>query len=457
MLLFLLAILLTSSLVADNQTPMTSPVLPQDSIPFRIRIEEADFAIPAVHSGVYGTYKGKWLILSGRTNGLHGFDNNDNNFPPMQQNRVAYVVDPVAKTFVGRALDDHSGLTTEQIDELSTTSPQFFQARDTLYISGGYGVITKTGEFNTKNTLTAIDLDGFMRWVERETNHKASKYIRQTSHPLLRVTGGDMQPTDPRLAMLLIFGQDFKGFYTPGSNGKYTKQVRRFQIIDTGEKLYVVAKKSEPENPSYRRRDLNVVPYIKDGSNAYVALSGVFTESGGIFTVPVIINPDGSTFMADPEEGFKQGMNNYISATTTLYSKEREENYILLLGGMTFGYFENGVFLTDSEIPFTNEITSVRIDKEGKFEQFLMEGEFPVIPSTGTNPGNTLLFGSGAEFLPADNVPLYLNGVIRYDDLDKPVLIGYIVGGIMSTLPNTNTREDSTASPYVFKVFVEPK
>ena len=31
-------------------------------------------------------------------------------------------------------------------------------------------------------------------------------------------------------------------------------------------------------------------------------------------------------------------------------------------------------------------------------------------------------------------------------------MIGYIVGGIMSTLPNTNVRSDTAASPYIFKV-----
>jgi len=36
-------------------------------------------------------------------------------------------------------------------------------------------------------------------------------------------------------------------------------------------------------------------------------------------------------------------------------------------------------------------------------------------------------------------------------------VIGYLVGVIMSTLPNTNTFTDSTASPYIFTVKLIPK
>lgn len=87
-----------------------------------------------------------------------------------------------------------------------------------------------------------------------------------------------------------------------------------------------------------------------------------------------------------------------------------------------------------------------------------MDNEYPVIPSTGSNPGNRLLFGTEAVFIPHDDIALYVNNVIQLDALPKaPTVIGYIVGGIMSTLPNTNTSADSTASPYIFKVILTPR
>lgn len=452
----------SSPLLSENQTPDVSRVLPQDPIPFRIRIEQADFFLPnGLHSGVSAIHNGKWLLLAGRTNGLHGFDNGNNNFPPQKQNRIAYIVDPATGTVISRVLDDSgSGLSEEEIDLLSVTSPQYFQNGDRLYISGGYGVISATGQFDTKSALTAIDVPGFMRWVENRTlSDTAKEHIRTTFHPWMKVTGGAMFAVDNHLSALLIFGQDFQGFYVPESDGAYTKQVRRFQIVDTGEKLVVLPKRSESPRPEYRRRDLNVVPVIRDNEPSFVALSGVFTLSTGIWTVPVSIGLDGSASMADPSnpKTFKQGMNNYVSPAIGLYSKKTNTMYTVLPGGISFGFFDSGTFATDPEIPFINQVTTVRIDKKGKFEQFLMDGEYPVIPSTGTHPGNTLLFGAGAEFFPVNHLPSYQNGVFRLDKFKgEPLLLGYIVGGIMSTLPNTATISDSAASPYIFKVFLDP-
>jgi hypothetical protein len=85
-----------------------------------------------------------------------------------------------------------------------------------------------------------------------------------------------------------------------------------------------------------------------------------------------------------------------------------------------------------------------------------MSSEYPVIASTGSNPGNPLLFGAGAQFFRASGLPSYGNGVLDLDQLggSQPHVIGYIVGGIMSTLPNTNTQSDTAASPYIFKVML---
>lgn len=452
-------ILFSSPLFSENQTLTTSQVLPQDPIPFRIRIEEADFSLPSGwHSGATAVHNGKWLLIAGRTNGMHGFNHNNNNFPPQKQNRTVYVIDPAEGTVAYRSLDDpESGLSQEEIDQLSVTSPQSCFNGETLYISGGYGVITETGTFDTKSTLTAIDLSGFINWVTKRKG-TAKEHIRSTSHPLMKVTGGAMFLVDSHLSALLVFGQNFQGYYIPESEGIYTKQVQRFQIIDNGKSLYVMPLKSEAPNEDYRRRDLNVVPIMRNHEPSLLALSGVFTVSGGIWTVPVHIKPNGKTFMADPlnPETFKQGMNNYASASIGLYSKKTDDMYIVLPGGISFGYFDNGTFTTDTEFPFINQVTTVRINKDGKFDQYIMQGEYPVIYSTGSNPGNQLLFGAAAKFFPEVDLSEYANRVLRLDKLHEGFhVLGYIVGGIMSTVPNTNTISDSTASPYIFRVILE--
>lgn len=88
--------------VSNNQTPTVSPIYPNAFLPFNIEIEVLKdsngnpFLLPkGLQSFDAGTYKGLWLLLNGRTNGLHGFNNDPNNFPPQEQNRVVYVIDPV--------------------------------------------------------------------------------------------------------------------------------------------------------------------------------------------------------------------------------------------------------------------------------------------------------------------------------------------------------------------------
>ncbi len=464
---FLLLGVLALNLYADNQTVTVSPIFSEESLPFTVEVVQADFMLPnGLHSYAFGIYEGKWVLIAGRMNGLHGFNTGNNNFPPDQQNTAVYVVDHHKKTVVIRDLQDAaSGLTQNVIDSLSVTSPQFYQTDTTLYMTGGYGVITATGEFSTKPLLTAIDLAGIIAWAEQKTIKPASKYIRQTSDNAFQVTGGVMAKIDDN-PTLLVFGQNFEGYYQPGSNGDYTRQVRRFTIDDNGKKLRVDIEDPIPANPNpnYRRRDLNVVPIMeyRDSKTkpALVAYSGVFTISGGAWTVPVVIEADGKSYMDNPfaPTTLKQGMNNYTCPTLGLYSKAKRDMYTVFFGGISFGYFDNGQFVTDEELPFINQITTIKRDRQTIQTQYLMDAEYPVIASTGTNPGNTLLFGAGAAFFPKTNVHYYDNGVVKFDHLKKgKIHIGYIVGGIQSTVPNTSDQSDTAGSPYIFKVYLTRK
>lgn len=462
----------TATVFGDNQTPtVDEPAYPGKNFPFKIGIELTDFELPhGLQSYVVGLYDGKWLLLAGRTNGLHAFADNDDNFPPQKQNKNVYVVDPMLGTVHTRSLEsDHAGLKDWQVDLLSVTSPQFLQIDDKLYITGGYGVDSATGEFSTKPYLTAIDMPGLIDWVLHENSHdKASKHIRHLFNPIFQVTGGSMKQIGNH-PILLIVGQNFKGFYTSDSNGEYTQQIRRFDIIDDGCKLDVKIHPSKPsgQDPNLRRRDLNVVRILRNIKGRLVEeidiLSGVFTDTGGIWTVPVRVDGNGNYFMPDPENSktFKQGMNNYASATFGLYSTKKDDMYIVLLGGISFGFFQNGKFQTDAEIPFINQVTTINIDKKNKYKQFIMDAEYPTILATRANPGNPLLFGAGAQFIVSDNVALLTHNIIDFEALESAgtnhIPIGYIVGGIASSVPNTTSRFDTKASPYIFRVFVDLK
>ncbi|WP_059359450.1 hypothetical protein [Parachlamydia acanthamoebae] len=450
----------------DNQTPTVSHVSSGDKLPFRVKLELADFSLPyGIQSFVSASFSGRFVLLAGRTNGLHGFNNDNNNFPPSEQNTMVYVVDPSTKTVYSKSLTDPtSGLTQQQVDHLSVTSAQFYQHDGVLYITGGYGVDTATGEFSTKDTLTAIDLGGLMHWVIRPyPKETLAHHVRQIHNPVFQITGGYMTRTK-KGETLLVFGQNFEGFYTPSSNGQYSEQVRRFRIHDNGKKLSVDVHHAVPkkQDPAYRRRDLNVVPIVHHVLGVplqdYAAFGGVFTLTGGAWTVPVIINTKGKASMDDPEnpETFKQAMNQYVCPTLPLYSNHTDDMYVLFFGGISYGFFENGQFQTNPELPFINQISAIRLNKKGDFKQFILKQQYPVILSSQSNPGSPLLFGAAGQFIPVDDLPAYGNGVIKLDQLSRhSSVIGYIVGGIQSTLPNTNTSSDSAASPHIFKVILK--
>src|SRR5271155_4364214 len=94
----------TSGVSAQNQTTNLSPILASNSVPFSIQIEQAVFSLPSgLQSYVVGTSGGKWLLLAGQINGLHGF-NPSNNFPADTQNTTIFVVDPTLQTVTTRSL-----------------------------------------------------------------------------------------------------------------------------------------------------------------------------------------------------------------------------------------------------------------------------------------------------------------------------------------------------------------
>lgn len=456
--LFLLSVCL-QNLGANNQTDTLSTVYPENPLPFTLQIDVAPFSLPTgLQSYASAIYKEKWILIAGRTNGLHDFSNPINNFPPIYQNTTVFVIDPETGSSISRSLTSGSDLSQEVIDCLSVTASQSLQDGKTLYVVGGYGINTATGLMETKSTLTAIDLHDLLNWAEGKKS-SLKHAIRQVSHPILQVTGGSLFQNSHHDPFLLMVGQNFTGLYQDDSNGAYTQQIRPFWLNDDGKHLSIFPLNNTVTLPDYRRRDLNIVPVLKNNEPAYVILGGVFTLTTGVWTVPITVYPDGSSYEQDPNSlsSFKQAMNHYNCPAFGLYSTHTKDMYVVLPGGISFGYFSGGTFATDSEVPFINQVTTIQIDKHDNYTQYLMNAEYPTIASTGSNPGNTLLFGAEAVFFPKENLHLFKNGVIQLDKIKKPKVIGYIAGGIMSTLANTNVATDSTSSPYVFTVTLIPR
>jgi hypothetical protein len=454
-----------SSTQAQHQTDSVTPAQLDSPLSYQIELKQYDFgaaALPTLHSYAAAEYGGMWVLIAGRTNGLHGFENiSANNFPSEFQNREVWVIDPVNKQSWSRSLLDVSGgLTTDQVNSLTSANNQFCQQGDRLYMTGGYGVQTEfpdgTEINGTFDELSAIDLPGLVDWVVNGTGTAADN-IRQVSDPIFSVTGGAMYEIDGRTH--LVFGQDFKGNYNPGKNGTYTKQVRSFDIVDDGSTLSFVNDNMTPQVDAYRRRDLNIFPVLQpDGlgeiEEGLVVLSGVFTESFGAWTVPVEIDANGIPTMADPDapDTFKQGMNGYHSAKLGLFSEASGEMHEMLFGGISLQYFDSNTnqIETDDFLPFINDITSVVIDSLGNYSQHRL-GEFPEINDLD---GDRLRFGANAEFFAAAGIEMFDNGVIKLDALSGETALGYIYGGLAANGPHTRGVPDviSSASNMIFEV-----
>jgi hypothetical protein len=431
-------------------------------LPYQVTVRPYEFgedSLPTLHSFAAATHDGKWVLLAGRTNGLHGFDQNPfNNFPAASQNQDVWVIDPLAKHSWHRSLADASGgLTAEQLSSLTPTNNQFYQQGDRLYMSGGYG-LSADGDFTTFDTLTAIELPGIIDWVQNGIG-TAADHVRQIHHPQLQVTGGAMYALGARTQ--LVFGQDFSEGYTAFGDGIYTEQVRSFDIVDDGQILSIENMTQTDPVADYRRRDLNVAPVIRpqaDGSlsEELVAYSGVFTVSQGAWTVPVEISGTGQTSMATPDavETFKQGMNNYHSAKVGLYSEATGQMHQWLFGGISLQYLDEttGQITTDNAMPFVNDITSIVSDADGNYTQYHL-GRFPGLLDAS---GNQLRFGANAEFFAAPGMDRYANGVLSLDALTEETVVGYIFGGIVANAPHTRGVENavSVGSNLIFEVVV---
>ncbi len=485
-----------------DQTATASP-LQSWSEPYRVelqQLQQRSARFPTLQSFSAGqTQNGEWVLIGGRTNGLHNFTpDGKKNFPPSQQNTRIWVYDPIRERSWSRPLKQ-SGLSKGKQLSLSTTNAQEFQQNDVLFRVGGYVYNQETERFSTRNRLSAINLDDLANWAKRESRilpkssvlsvaGKPMQVNGQDTH-FFAVTGGEMLEGTNANQAQLIFGQDFKGGYTPGSNGLYTSQVRNFQIRykpEIGKLGYRVNSISTPDDSLFRRRDLNVVNQFKldDSGNLSrqgEALGGVFYEGEGVWTVPVEIDLlTGQPTMADANNPatFRQGINQYTASNLGLYSRSQDRQTNLIFGGISaitldpsgepyYVNIDNNPDLAPS-YPFTSQIAALTQQRDGSWTQSLA-GSFPELLNA---EGEPLTYGASSVFIPLapqqDKRVRYLaDGVLDLDRLEnrtqagESVLVGYVVGGIESQVANDfndlTTYGSSTytvASGEVFKVIL---
>lgn len=395
-------------------------------------------APPAVHSGAFGEYQGKWFFIGGRKNGLHGFQP-PFSFPTSGRNDSIFIVDPALNQ---RWSADVFTLADSIREAITSSNMEFYLQDSTLYMVGGYGWKDSIQNFITWPTLTAINIKGLSAAVI--SGAPIQSYFRQIQDTNLAICGAHLQKLDS--VYYLVFGHRFDGYYdrsdTTGFHVQmYSNEIRKFQIADDGVNLSLYNYHAVRDTANFRRRDYNLIPFYNPWKgNGLLAYSGVFRKGIDLPYFNLIeIYPD--TFIV--RNDFNQTLSQYHSAVCPLYDSVNAINHDVFFGGMSMYYVDSiGATVTDSMVPFVRTISDVARDVDENYHEL--------------NAGITMpaLLGTNAYFFMDAAVPTY-KSFVHVNKLGNHTRIGYICGGIESPDMNINSTDPSLsfASARVFEVY----
>jgi len=140
--------------------------------------------LPSLQSSAWAQSGGKWLLVGGRTNGLHLFVQSSNNgatpppnaFPTASANTNLWVIDPVNQKVYSESLQS-AVLSSTIVAQLSANNAQRAQNGDTLYIIGGYG--SNGPNMITFPYLTAIQVSEAINAIINQ--QPLTNYVQQTN------------------------------------------------------------------------------------------------------------------------------------------------------------------------------------------------------------------------------------------------------------------------------------
>lgn len=398
--------------------------------PFDLVLEPVTIpSLPGLQSFAWGEWNGKWLLVGGRTDGLHRRQP-PVSFDPVYNNSRFIVVDPEAGTFWQWTI---SGLPQDVTDQLRSTNMQFYQVGEHLYLIGGYGYNTAGNNKKTFDKLIAIHVPTAIDAVI--SGQSAAQAVRFISDARFAVTGGHLKRIGN--TFYLLGGHKFDGNYNP-NNGpsftqQYTQSVRRFTLQDDGANLQLQFLPEWVDAAAFRRRDYNAVAQIMpDGQEGITLFSGVFQQAADL---PYLDYVDVDSGGFTPNPAFQQRYNHYHCAVMPVYSAGENAMHTIFFGGMAQFYDSAGTLVQDDNVPFVKTIARLTRTAGGTMTEHKLAVEMPGF------------MGAGAEFIPLNHVPAYANGVLKLDDFTQDsTLAGYIFGGIVSTAPNIFFINDGTQS-----------
>ncbi len=295
--------------------------------------------------------------------------------------------------------------------------------------ASGVSLTASTSNYTTYDTLSAINVSGLAGAVMNGGNVAAGAKIRQISDPRFEVTGGVMAPIGNRTD--LVFGQDFQGGYIPFTPTPptftqiYSDEIRSFQIVSTPNRLAIKNYKALRDPINFRRRDGNMGPVVLGGKQALTYYGGVFTpgSAGTNYNSPILINSNGSVQV---QANYQQFFDQYSTASIPVVDARTGAMSTIFLGGISQYDYSNGQLVNNSPNPAWVDDVSALVQKKSGFDQ-----EYILPPLPG-------LYGTYSDFVVNPSLATYSNGVVKIKRRGGPIVLGYMYGGIYSTVPQTS-------------------
>lgn len=448
------------------------------TLPFKFELAEvAGSKLPALQSYSSAQSQGKWLLLGGRTAGLHGFGSSGaDNFPRSTANTVAYVIDPAQNSVLG-SVDLVANLPAALTGQLTASNCQFDQVGGLLYIVGGYGKDLVTGKMTTFGSVVSVDVDGLVAAILAK-NHKIAGFFKQSPAPdnRLKVTGGALKYSAG--IFYLVFGQNFDGQYSienrdynhaGGQFQQYTEKVRAFTLTPalTIKDFNQVDGGYDPSLP-YHRRDLNVVDIIKeDGKTPGAVVYGGVFKAGQVagYTAPIDI-AYGATVndvKVSLQASFNQALSQYDCGHLTVFDAASASSFTTLLGGISQYHYvaSSGTLVRDSldlsvgvdGLPFIDTISTIQSRSGTSLAQYIQPVPLPGLL------GAEMQFLRNLKLKVGAGGPYFDNGVLSLAALSGRTLVGHAYGGIQSFGPYStygNPPPSTQATARLFEVYVTP-
>lgn len=398
--------------------------------------------IPISQSGAWAQIGNKILVIGGRLEGFHGLDNKKGAFGAAQANTSIYVIDITDFSYSEMPIAQNNA----NYLHFSSSSMQFCQIGNYLYIAGGYGRknLTDTNSNYTFNRMVEVNVPKMIEETEKGGSGNIDAGITNVAFsPIVQVTGGEMKYYNGKF--FLIMGQNYNGEYTMGSgNGTYTESITSF-TLNTGSITPIWVNK----NQTLHRRDLNVETVFQNNGIKYVAYGGVFTDQGNGYLNPIVIDPTSAT------NGFtllqqKQMTNNYASAMVSIFDYYTNTNYHTLIGGIgQYQFHPDTQSWEDGDkgnlLPFVKTITQMKWTND----QLSIAPQLP--PQA---PELKDFIGANAIFIPNPDL-LHSPGIINYNFLsDGSTRIGYLAGGIKATAPSSSPYFPTTNNKDIYEVIL---